>query len=346
MNTVKVNLEGNKSYIIDINNDLSNFNLIDKINKNCKIVIVTDTNVDFYYGDLMVNKIKSFGFDVNKYVVKPGEESKSIETLYSLCKYLNEWKITRNDYLIAFGGGVVGDLTGLCASIYLRGINFIQIPTTLLAMVDSSVGGKTAINMKCGKNLIGTFYQPKYVYCCLDFLKTLDKDIYRDGCAEIIKYAFIYDKQLYNIIKDNNFDELTVITRCIEIKADIVSKDEYDNNIRAILNFGHTLGHTFEILSNFNISHGEAVAKGMLIATKISKYLGLSNLVEDVENILNIYGFDITVNYSIEEIYNIMLSDKKRKNKVISFILLNEIGKCNIKEIEINSIKDILSKSL
>lgn len=347
MKTLNVFLEEDKSYNIDITDNFNNFNINSIIPERSKIVVITDNNVDFYYGDLMVNKIKSFGFDVNKYVVKPGEESKSIETLYSLCKYLNEWKITRNDYLIAFGGGVVGDLTGLCASIYLRGINFIQVPTTLLAMVDSSVGGKTAINMECGKNLIGTFYQPKYVFCCTDFLKTLDNNIYRDGCAEIIKYSIIYDKDLYNEIKNNDFNEVDVIYKCIDIKSKIVKLDEYDTkNIRALLNFGHTFGHAFETLSNFNISHGSGVAIGMLIASKVSKYLGIGDIVDEVENILNKYKFDLSINYSIDKICDVMMLDKKRDNDVISFILPQEIGLCDIVKINVNDIKNILLNSI
>lgn len=345
MKSITINLN-NRSYNIDIDYNLDNFNISKIIPKNSKIILITDKNVNFYYGDLILNKIKSFGYIIHKYVVEPGETSKSIKTLYELCEYLNTKEITRNDYLIALGGGVVGDLTGLCASIYLRGINFIQIPTTLLAMVDSSVGGKTAINMECGKNLIGTFYQPKYVYCCLDFLNTLSTEIYRDGCAEIIKYAIIYDKKLFEEIKYKDFNKLEVITRCIEIKSEIVSKDEYDNGIRSILNFGHTLGHTLEILSDFNISHGLAVAKGMLMASKIAKYLNISNIVQDTENILDEYGFDKSINYSIDDIYQVMMSDKKRIGNNISFILPKEIGKYDINKIDINNIKNILYNSL
>lgn len=347
MKNVNIYINTDKSYNIDITDKLDDFNINNIIPKQSKIVVVTDNNVDFYYGDLMVNKIKSFGFDVNKYVVKPGEESKSIETLYSLCKYLNEWKITRNDYLIAFGGGVVGDLTGLAASLYLRGINYIQVPTTLLAMVDSSVGGKTAINMENGKNLIGTFYQPKYVFCCTKFLRTLDENIYRDGCAEIIKYALIYDKDLFYEIKNKDFNEINVIERCIRIKTHIVKLDEYDKkDIRALLNFGHTFGHPFETLSNFNISHGSAVAIGMVIASKVSKYLELGDITKDVEDILKRYGFDLSINYSIDEICNIMLNDKKRENNDIAFILPEEIGLCHVTKININDVKILLLNSL
>lgn len=348
MKTVNIYIDENKSYNIDITGELDNLNINNIIPIDRKIVVITDSNVDKLHSKKFIDKINKLGYNnIFKYVVPAGENTKSIYELYKVLEYLNNVNINRNDYIIALGGGVVGDLSGLAASLYLRGINFIQVPTTLLAMVDSSVGGKTAINMENGKNLIGTFYQPKYVFCCTEFLVTLDKNVYRDGCAEIIKYAMIYDKDLFNVLKDQNFDEINVIEKCIRIKTHIVKMDEYDKkNIRALLNFGHTFGHPFEILSDFNISHGSAVAIGMFIAAKVSKYLNLGNVVDDIRNILEKYGFNLSINYSINEICNIMMNDKKRENNDILFILPSEIGSCNMVKININEIKLLLSNSL
>ena len=187
-----------------------------------------------------------------------------------LLNFLAENKLTRSDALIALGGGVVGDLTGFAAATYLRGIDYIQIPTTLLAAVDSSVGGKTAIDLPSGKNLVGAFYQPKLVLCDTDTLNTLPEDIFRDGCAEVIKYGVLYDAELFAHLDESglSFDREAVIARCVELKRDVVAEDEFDRGKRQKLNLGHTIGHGIEACSGYGISHGKAVAMGMTIITK------------------------------------------------------------------------------
>jgi len=240
-------------------------------------------------------------------VVKSGESSKSFAVFEEVCEEILQKNIDRNTLLIAFGGGVVGDLTGFCASILLRGIDFIQIPTTLLAMVDSSVGGKTAINSRGGKNLIGSFYQPKLVLCDINFLETLSIRQFRAGYAEIVKYGFIYDKNFFEFL-DENLAEIfnknlqilqKIITRSCEIKSQIVGRDEKENGERALLNFGHTFGHIFETETNYSneILHGEAVAIGMIMASQMSLNLGLLNADEyqKISNHLQKSGFELNL---------------------------------------------------
>ncbi len=312
--------------------------LIRPILGDCRLGILTDDTVDALYGESLVASLADAGYDCVKFAIPHGEESKNPENLFAFLSFLAENHLTRTDALVALGGGVVGDLCGLAAALYLRGVPFVQIPTTLLAAVDSSVGGKTAVDIPAGKNLVGAFWQPSIVICDPDTLRTLPADTLRDGCAEVIKYGVILDGAFFERLKPpiNAADTLgsdrldEAIARSVEIKRDVVNEDEFDRGLRGLLNFGHTLGHGIEKESAFTITHGSAVAKGSVIAAKLAVELGLcgQTVVEEIVSILTDYGFDLSCPYSAEALYNAALSDKKRAGENITLILPEAIGRC------------------
>lgn len=311
---------------------------------NSRVAVLTDSNVNALYGNALMEHLSVAGYSACKYVIPAGEASKCAENLLAFLNFLAGEQVTRKDAIIAFGGGVVGDLGGLSASLYLRGIKYIQLPTTLLAAVDSSVGGKTAIDIPAGKNLVGSFYQPSLVCCDTSLMDTLPAEIYRDGCAEVIKYGMILDSRLYSTLHTLPFDREDVVARCVEIKRDVVQQDEFDNGVRALLNFGHTFGHAIEKLSDFGVSHGAAVAKGMVIAARIAPLCGLCNVAGELSQLLEKYGFDLSCPYSAEEIFAALLSDKKRRGGTISVVLPRAVGDCTIVELEIEELRALLLK--
>ena len=312
----------------------------------CRVAVLTDSNVDALYGNTMVDNLANAGFAVCKYVIPAGEASKNATNLLSFLDFLAGQQLTRSDAVVAFGGGVVGDLGGLSASLYLRGIKYIQVPTTLLAAVDSSVGGKTAIDIAAGKNLVGSFYQPSMVCCDTKLMDTLCADVYRDGCAEVIKYGMILDEKLYATLHTVPFDRETVIARCVEIKRDVVQQDEFDNGIRGLLNFGHTFGHAIEKLSNFEVSHGDAVAKGMVIAARIAPLCGLCDVADELATLLENYKFDITCKYTAQQVYDALLADKKRRGGDIAIVLPRAVGNCELVTMPVEQLGVLLSKVL
>ena len=320
--------------------------LIAPVVGNCRVAVLTDRNVDTLYGNKIVEYLSNAGFAVCKYVIPAGEASKNATNLLSFLDFLADQQLTRSDAVVAFGGGVVGDLGGLSASLYLRGIKYIQVPTTLLAAVDSSVGGKTAIDIAAGKNLVGSFYQPSMVCCDTELMDTLSADVYRDGCAEVIKYGMILDEQLYAALHAIPFDREAVIARCVEIKRDVVQQDEFDNGIRGLLNFGHTFGHAIEKLSNFEVSHGEAVAKGMVIAARIAPLCGLCDVADELATLLENYKFDITCKYTAQQVYDALLADKKRRGGDIAVVLPRTVGNCELVTMPVEQLGVLLSKVL
>lgn len=310
----------------------------------CRLAVLTDSNVDALYGNAIMEHLGAVGYNACKYVIPAGEASKCADNLLAFLNFMAAAYLTRSDAVVAFGGGVVGDLGGLSASLYLRGIKFVQVPTTLLAAVDSSVGGKTAIDIPAGKNLVGSFYQPSLVCCDTALMDTLPKDIYRDGCAEVIKYGMILDAELYNILHTLPFDRESVVARCVEIKRDVVQQDEFDKGIRGLLNFGHTFGHAIEKLSNFGVSHGEAVAKGMVLAARIAPLCGLCDVSDELSAMLVEYGFDIACPYSARDVYDALLSDKKRRGGKISVVLPRSVGDCTLVDMPVEDLKELLQK--
>lgn len=309
-----------------------------------KVCIVSDSNVWPLYGDTAKRSLEEAGFQIISFVFPAGEASKNGITYLELLNYLAENQLTRTDLIVALGGGVVGDLAGFAAASYLRGIRFIQVPTTLLAAVDSSVGGKTAIDLPAGKNLAGAFWQPSIVLCDTDTLNTLPSDIFRDGCAEVIKYAILYDSSLFALLEQQglSFDRETVIGRCIELKRNVVMEDEYDTGARMKLNLGHTIGHGIEAKSNFTISHGCAVAVGIAIVCRASH-------CQDTERIIALlkkFGLPTKTIYTAEELFSYTLSDKKRSGSSVAIILSDSIGNCRIAPTPVAQLKSFIEAGL
>jgi len=301
-----------------------------------KAAIVTDRNVGELYLEPVRSSLEGAGFEVAGYALLPGEASKSGESYLALLGWLAEQKLTRTDIIVALGGGVVGDLAGFAAATYLRGVRYIQLPTTLLAMVDSSVGGKTAIDLPAGKNLAGAFYQPTLVLCDTDALRTLPEEVFRDGAAEVIKYAMICDckgallEQLKGDALRTKPEE--IVAACLSIKRDIVCEDELDTGQRMLLNFGHTIGHGVEKLSGYAVSHGLAVAIGMAMDTRAAVKLGNCppQCLAVLEELLALFGLPDKTDYPPQELYEAALSDKKRAGGEITLVTPRELGFCEL----------------
>lgn len=306
-----------------------------------KICIVTDSNVSPLYAKEVEECLKATGNQVFVYTFPAGEENKTLDTVADVYEYLILNQFDRTDMLAALGGGVVGDLTGYVAATYLRGISFIQIPTTLLSQVDSSIGGKTGVDFRAYKNMVGAFHMPKLVYMNISVLKTLSTRLFNSGLGEIIKHGFIKDVSYYNWLSDNvdkikALDEETLeemIYVSCTIKKDVVEKDPTEKGERALLNFGHTLGHAVEKLMNFSLYHGECVALGMVAALAISKKRGNISQAEydDAIKMLESYEFPLEVSgITKEEVVAVSKNDKKMVSNKIKFVLLEKIGKAYI----------------
>ena len=303
--------------------------------KGKKIFIITDKNVDKFYGNLVLRNLTNSGYDVKKMVLKPGEETKNFLTLPLVYDELLNFRFTRSDLIITLGGGVIGDLGGFVASTYLRGVAFVQCPTTLLAQVDSSVGGKVGVDLDKGKNLVGSFYHPKKVVIDPEVLNTLSDRVFNDGMAEVIKYGCIKDKDFFgNLINYSNKKEVVhnieyIIHNCCKIKKEIVEKDEKDMGERMLLNFGHTIGHAIEQYFNYTrYTHGEAVAIGMYEITKLSEELGITKVgtKDIIKDILIKYELPYELTIDINELIETMKLDKKNLKNNINLIFLKEIG--------------------
>lgn len=319
------------------------------VKKPCRAAVLTDSNVAPLYLGRLERSLFAFGYEVVSYVIPAGEASKSAESYLAFLSFLAQNKITRSDCLFALGGGVVGDLCGFCAATYLRGVEFIQIPTTLLAMVDSSVGGKTAIDIPEGKNLVGAFYQPSLVICDYDTLSTLPGDVFTDGCAEVIKYGIINDRELFEKLKNPILPQIEdVIENCVRNKRDVVDADERDTGVRQLLNLGHTAAHSIEMLSGFEISHGSAVAMGMAIILRAATALGHCS-AEDrdaaIEQISS-YGLPTDCPYSAKELADIALNDKKRHGGSITLVMPYGIGDSRLYKVSVDSLEEIFKAGL
>jgi len=310
-----------------------------------KVAIITNPTVSGLHLGYLLEHLKAD--EIHIVTLPDGEEYKNMDSLMYGMDRLFDAKLDRNSTLIALGGGVIGDMTGFMASIFLRGIKFIQIPTTLLAMVDSSVGGKTGINNKYGKNLIGSFYQPEAVYIDTHFLSTLPKREFSAGMAEVIKMAVMFDAVFFENLKDNKENIENIIRNSIEIKSDVVNQDEKEKGIRSVLNYGHTFGHVIENLTNYSVYlHGEAVAIGMVMANRLAVKLGLLNEYEEKEIKECLKNYDLPTTFKVkneEEFYEHFFADKKTMNNSIKFILPKGIGNYKIvKDIDKEIILEVL----
>lgn len=344
MRTVTVN--ASKTYAVHIGSNLlsSVGEKAKQLGKARKICVVSESRVFPLYGKTVQESLEANGFQVISFVFPAGEESKNPQVYLELLNFLAQHKLTRTDMIVALGGGVVGDLAGFAAATFLRGIRFIQVPTTLLAALDSSVGGKTAIDLPAGKNLAGAFWQPSMVLCDTDTLNSLPEDVFRDGCAEVIKYGILYDPNLFAHLEDKGpaFDRESVIARCVELKRNVVMEDEYDTGARMKLNLGHTIGHGVEAYSQFALSHGKSVAIGMAIVARAS---GCPD-ADRITALLAQFGLPITIAYPPEEIFRFSLSDKKRSGETVNLIIPDFIGSCSIVPTAVEQLQSFIEAGL
>ncbi|MBR6557042.1 MAG: 3-dehydroquinate synthase [Clostridia bacterium] len=305
-------------------------------------VLVSDSTVDALCGNKAAESLAAAGIRVLRYVFPAGEASKNTAEYVKMLEFLAENGVDRSSVIVALGGGVTGDLAGFAAATYLRGIAVVQIPTTVLACVDSSVGGKTAVDLAAGKNLVGAFCQPRAVICDPDLLDTLPDEIFLDGCAEIIKYGMICDRELLNLLNGPDFDREEIIARCVAIKRDIVCRDEFDNGDRQLLNFGHTLGHAIEKLSDYKISHGRAVAIGMAVMTRACAKLGIcsSGDAELLLHKLETFGLPTGCDYAPEDIAAAAAGDKKRRGNTVTLVVPKSAGNCILNPVPVEKLEE------
>lgn len=311
--------------------------------KGKKIALISDTNVYPLYGENIKTQLENEGYKVFTYIFKAGEASKNTRELIKIVEFMAENELTREDGAVALGGGVCGDMVGFAASVFLRGIKFVQIPTSLLAQVDSSVGGKTAVDLPQGKNLCGAFHQPSLVIIDPDVLKTLSHHFFSDGMGEVIKYGCIKSASLFEKLESGDVkDNLTdIITECVSIKRQVVENDEKEHGERALLNFGHTCGHAIEKLWNFEtVSHGEAVAIGMVMITRAGENRGITEkgTTDRLIKVLEKNDLKISDTHTDEEIICAMNGDKKRTGTGIKFVMINKIGSSFINPIKYEDI--------
>ena len=360
MKLEKVNVAVAKPYDVIIDNDLiknAGHHLEDFIQQR-KVMIITDENVaSFGYLGSLQEAISPITKAVHTITLPAGEEQKSSANYIYLQEQLATLNYSRTDVLIALGGGVIGDLVGFTAATYLRGIPYIQMPTTLLSAIDSSVGGKTAIDLPQGKNLVGAFYQPARVLCDLTTFHTLSQSIFEDGCAELIKYGMILDDELHNdlMTRDQPLTALSddlanIVKRCVEIKRNVVLEDEHDLGLRQLLNFGHTIGHAIEQVSHYKVSHGRGVATGMILTQLMAEKEGLTDLIlaERFNQLLNQYHLldqvYLAKAYTFADLLDAMTNDKKRRGGEITEIFPESFGKCELKTITFDQYANWLEK--
>jgi 3-dehydroquinate synthase len=342
MRSIKVNLDKKvqSSYEIRIGKDIIDRMalIIAKSHKAGRYVVITDNCVGSLYGKKFLSRLKDVGLNVHAIEFSAGEASKNINTVLDITEKLIKLEADRETCLIALGGGVVGDMAGFIASIFMRSVPYIQIPTTLIAQVDSSIGGKTGVDLPCGKNLLGTFYQPCAVFADLSFLETLPEKEFNNGLSEIIKYGAIDDEKMFRTL-ENNMEAikakdpklmLGIVENCCQIKKSVVEIDEREQGLRRILNFGHTLGHALETISQYAITHGEGVALGMIAAARISEKMGYleGNETKRIESLIRLAGLPVKMPKSLdgEKIIAQLKMDKKKKGDIIHFVLLKKIG--------------------
>lgn len=354
-NLIPVNLKSKKYNILISQSENAFLKNFKKVTKATVFFIITDKNVKKLYLKYFSNLLKQKGSNVKTAVISAGETSKNIKNLSLLYNKALKESINRKSCVIALGGGVIGDIAGFFAATYMRGIDFIQVPTTLLAMIDSSIGGKTAINITKRKNIAGVFYQPKLVWINICFLTTLPSQHIKSGLAEAIKYALIFDRKFYTYLKEELIDGFIkdfnyIIYKCCFYKVQIVKKDEKETSgLRVTLNFGHTFAHALEAYTSYKkFLHGEAVAIGMLFASLVSLKLKLCSkkTFEEVKQILNLIDFKLNAKINAKQLLNLMKKDKKTISGNINFVLISKIGKVKNILVKDNIILNILKKFL
>lgn len=313
----------------------------------CSVMLVSDDTVNDLYGDAAEASLTAAGFKVTRFVFPHGEESKNMGTLRRLLDGLTAAGLTRTDLIVALGGGVTGDLGGFAAAIYLRGISYVQVPTTLLAAVDSSVGGKTGVDLPAGKNLAGAFHQPIWVLCDMNVFSTLPDETFASGMAEMIKYGVIADEALFDALAGGDREDLaSAVARCVELKGEIVAEDERDTGKRQLLNLGHTLAHAIEQRSAYAIPHGQAVAIGMAFIARAGEKAGLceAGIAGRIAKALRANGLPVECPYPLKELIPYLLSDKKRKGGRITLVLPARMGASVLHDMPLDALETFLAK--
>ena len=316
----------------------------------CHMAVVTDSNVAPLYLETVKSSLLEAGFKVSAYTFPAGEESKNFDTLSNILEFLAQEQLTRIDCVAALGGGVTGDMAGLAAALYLRGVKYVQLPTTLLSAVDSSVGGKTAIDLKAGKNLAGAFLQPSAVLCDTDCLKTLPRHVLADGAAEALKTGVLCSEALFARMEFGlRVSELEeIIAQCVAFKAGVVERDEKEQGERKLLNLGHTVGHAIEKCSDFRIPHGHAVAAGLAVTARAAEALGWTEepIAGRIAACLAQNGLPTGANFSSEDLAEAASADKKRAGGDITLVVPKRIGLCELKKIPVSELLPVIRAGL
>ncbi len=343
----RIPVAASRSYEITIGAPLADCGgAIRAVTGSSRAAVVTDSNVAPLYLDRVLASLRAAGMEAVVFTLPAGEASKCAAQYLKLLDFLVEQQLTRSDAIVALGGGVVGDLAGFAAATYLRGVPLVQLPTTLLAMVDSSVGGKTAIDLPGGKNLCGAFYQPWAVLIDCAVLDTLPASEFSSGCAEVIKYGFLRDPEILRLLRLGAKEHLEeIVERCVTIKRDIVERDERDNGERQLLNLGHTAGHAVEQHSNFTLSHGACVAIGMGIVTRAAIAHGdcAPEVGAALEPLLEQYALPSRPPYPLQTLTDLLRADKKRKGAAITLVVPERIGQCRLKKLPLEQLQDYLA---
>ena len=316
----------------------------------CHMAVVADSTVAPLYLDTVQRSLSGAGFTVSTCVFPAGEEHKNFSTLAMILEFLAEHRLTRTDCVAALGGGVTGDMAGFAAAVYLRGIRYVQLPTTLLAAVDSSVGGKTAIDLRGGKNLAGVFLQPAAVLCDTDCLSTLPREVFAGGAAEAVKTGILCDESLFSLFEDGTLaaEPAEVIARCVAYKAGVVERDEREQGERRLLNLGHTVGHAIEACSGYAIPHGHAVAAGLAVIARAGETLGWTEepVAARVAACLRQNGLPTGSNFSPEALAEAAYADKKRSGGDITLVVPKRIGLCQLKKIPVRELLSVIQAGL
>jgi len=347
----KVHVNASKEYDVLIGKNLlaDCGKLIKEVMSKGKTAIISDDKVYGLYGETVKKSLEESGYSVETYTFPNGEKSKNIATYTDILEFLANVGLTRSDFIVALGGGVTGDMAGFAAASYLRGIEFVQIPTTFLAAIDSSVGGKTGVNLNAGKNLVGAFHQPSLVICDTETFKTLSEENFADGVAEAIKYGMISMPELLEKLSGDYINEIDdIVEACVSIKRDIVNEDEFEGGVRKLLNFGHTIGHGVEKCSGYGVTHGHGVAIGMSIITKATEEMGLCDkgLSQKLDTLISKCGLPTKSPYQAEELYKVALSDKKRSGDSIIVVLPKHEGECVLKKITVDELLEYIKKGI
>ncbi len=312
--------------------------------KPCAAALITDDIVDGLYGAAVEKSLTESGFTVHKFVFPNGEQSKNLRTLSDILEFMAESQLSRSDIVVALGGGVTGDMAGFAAAVYARGVRFIQIPTTLLAAVDSSVGGKTAVDLGAAKNMAGAFWQPSQVIIDCDVLEKLPAELVSDGAAEIIKYGVLADAELFETVRSGKLMENLedIVEKCVTIKRDVVAEDERDTGLRQLLNLGHTLGHAVEKNSDFTLTHGKCVSIGTVLIARSAWRKGYSesDLTGAIEEAARACGLPTETDGTAEEIARTALVDKKRRGGEITLVVPKRIGQCELVKVPVEELVD------